>query len=231
MAMLPKSLRDFRYRIFYGLFLRRGFELVTLGDQSFGLQWTVCPTFLNAQSVIYSAGVGDEISFERELVKRFGCNVVLLDPSPMGVRTMELPENQIPQFKFFPAALAGHTGKLKVALRPNEAEPWFVRNDGAATESFEIPCVDLQSLMKQNGHTHIDLLKLDIEGSEYDVIDNLLDRGIPVRQVCADFDYGYVPGVRRSQAIRSIVKMAARGYRLLHQDGSNHLFMRKQWPA
>jgi FkbM family methyltransferase len=221
--MLSKTLRHLRYKVFYGLLLNRRFSLVTLGDQSYGVQWTLCPAGLNHNSVVYSGGVGEDISFEHALAKNYGCNVVLLDPSPTGLKTMARPENQIPQFRFLPLALAARSGKLKLAPPPEGGISWSAWNEGAQT--LEVECTDLQSLMQKNGHTHIDLLKLDIEGCEYEVIDDLLKRRIPVRQICADFDYGYVPGVRRSQAIRSILKLIARGYKLVFQEGCNHTFV------
>ena len=223
---IAKSIRNLRYNIFYGLLLRRGYELVTLGDTSIGLQWTICPTNLNERSIVYSAGVGSDISFERELVKRFGCNVILLDPSPTGVRTMSLPENKIPQFRFFPFALTRRAGKIKMAP-PEEAgvDSWSTKDQSKGT--IEIEATDLSSLMTKNGHRSIDLLKLDIEGCEYEVISDILDRGIPVRQLCADFDYGYAPGATRGQAIRAMLRLASRGYRLICQDGANHTFLRR----
>jgi len=223
MSLLPKPIRDLRYRIFYGLLLSRKFKLVMLGDRSYGVQWTICPTGLGPESVVYSGGVGEDISFEHALVKQFGCKIVLLDPSPTGLKTMQRPENQIPQLQFRPLALTAKPGKLKLAPPPAGGISWFASDAGAAT--LEVDCTDLSSLMQQNGHRHIDLLKLDIEGCEYEVIDDLLQRRIPVRQICADFDYGHVPGVRRSQAIRAMLKLAARGYRLVCQDGGNHTFV------
>jgi len=220
---MPKFLRDFRYRVFYGLLLSRKFNLVTLGDQSYGVQWTICPTGLGANSVVYSGGVGEDISFEHALLKNFGCNIVLVDPSPTGLKTMQRPENQIPQLRFSPVALAARSGRLKMAPPSEGGISWFAGNDQPGM--IEVECTDLQSLMQKNGHTHIDLLKLDIEGCEYEVIDNLLERRIPVRQICADFDYGYVPGARRSQAIRAMLKLAARGYKLVSQEGANHTFV------
>jgi FkbM family methyltransferase len=223
MFKLPKILRDLRYRLFYGPLIKRGYELVILGDRSYGLQWTICPRGLNASSVVYSGGVGEDISFEHELVKRFGCSIALCDPSPAGLKTMALPENRIPQFRFFPAALTAHSGKLRLAPpQPGEIS-WSAQKDGTAT--LEVTSVDLRSLMKQNGHARIDLLKLDIEGCEYEVIDDILRHRIPVRQICVEFHNGIVPGIRRRQTIRSILKLVARGYRLVCRDCANHTFI------
>jgi len=220
---LPKKLRDLRYKIFYSLLLRDGCERIVLGDQSIGLQWTICPTGLKAQSVVYSGGVGTDISFEHELVRRFGCNIVLLDPSPTGVKTMARPENSIPQLKFSPLALCASTGKLKMAPPVPGGDSWSAqRNDNA---TLEVASTDLSTLMRQNGHSHIDLLKIDIEGCEYEVIDDILRRRIPVRQICADFDYDRIAGASRGKAIRAMLKLAARGYKLISYEAANHTFV------
>jgi len=80
--------------------------------------------------------------------------------------------------------------------------------------------------MRENGHDHLDLLKLDIEGSEYAVLDDLLKQRIPVRQICVEYHNGTLPGIRRSQTIRSILKLLARGYKLIDYEGGNHTFLR-----
>jgi FkbM family methyltransferase len=225
MTLLPKFIRDLRYKLFYGLLLQRGHELQTLGAPGSICKWTICPRGLHAGSIVYSGGVGTDISFEQELVKRYGCRVILLDPSPSGIQTMALPENQIPQFKFFPLALTAGAGSLKMG-GPADGS-WHASEAGQQ----EVPSTDLAALMKQNGHTYIDLLKLDIEGCEYEVIDDVLENRIPVRQLCADFDYGYVPGVRRSQAIRAILRLKQHGYQLICQEGANHTFLNTRFSA
>jgi FkbM family methyltransferase len=222
MSILPKKIRDWRYAIFYGLVRRRGFPLLKLGQSCY---WTFCPKGLGARSVVYSAGVGKDITFEHALVKQFGCKVVLVDPSPTGRETMEQAENRIPEFKFFPVGLAGHPGTLSFAppRHPQEGS-WFAQGGQAAT--LELPCVDLCSLMQQNGHDHIDLLKIDIEGCEYEVIEDLLERRLPVRQLCVEYHHGILPEVRRSQTVRSILKLVRHGYKLLDHEGNNHTFLR-----
>jgi hypothetical protein len=66
---------------------------------------------------------------------------------------------------------------------------------------------------------------LDIEGSEYEVIDDFLKRRIPVRQLSVEFHHALIPGIRRSRTIRSIFKLLAHGYKLICQDGENYTFI------
>src|SRR5882757_5014443 len=109
----PKDTR-FRRRLLYirylltrALLIRSGYPLRELGERSSGCAYTICPVGLGPESVIYSGGVGKDISFEHALVKDFGCSVVIFDPSPIGLATMRLPMNQNANFRFFPVGLAG----------------------------------------------------------------------------------------------------------------------------
>ena len=220
-----RRLRLLRYELFYKLLVRRDVELVSLGNASGGCRWTICPQGLSAESVVYSAGVGGDISFEHELARRFHCSVMLCDPSPTGARTMELPENQISQFRFYRIALTGQSGTMYLAAPLKQEGDWWAA-PGSSNGTIEVPCADLLTWMKQNGHDHIDLLKLDIEASEYAVIDSLLEQRIAVRQLCVEFHHGIVPGIRRTQTIRVIVKLILHGYRLINHEVNNHTFIR-----
>jgi len=225
-----RMFRDWRYAVFYRLMLTRNQPVISLGNAATGCAWHFNPTELNSASIVYSGGAGNDITFEHALVENFGCTVVIFDPSPTGVATMSKPENQLPQFKFFHVALAGQPGHISLAPPQNPEEgSWFAQSSGAQT--IQVPCTDLISLMRENGHARIDLLKLDIEGSEYEVIDSLLAQRIPVRQLCVEFHHGMLPGIRRSQSIRAMLRLKARGYRLLAQHGNNHTFFRAgSWP-
>jgi FkbM family methyltransferase len=140
---------------------------------------------------------------------------------------MQRPENKLPEFHFRPVALAGYRGTLKLARPLNETGDWWLPSNGKETGSLELPCTDLASLMAERGHAHVDLLKLDIEGSEYVVIAHLLAHRIPVRQLCVEYHHGILPGIARSKTISSILRLLARGYKLVDHNVANHTFVRK----
>lgn len=219
---MVRSLKNLRYRLFYALLLRRA-HLLEFGNRQTGCSWFFCPDGLDQNSIMYGGGVGRDVTFEHALVKHFGCNVVLFDPSPTGAETMALPENRIPQFHFCPVGLSGRNGTLRFAPPPDLKEgSWFTAGDNQAT--IEVPCVDLGTLMKQNGHRRIDLLKIDIEGAEYDVLEHVLAQKLPVKQVLVEFHHNIIPGIPRRRSISYMLRLAAAGYKLLKQDGENHTF-------
>jgi FkbM family methyltransferase len=226
----PKDTR-FRRRLFYirhllkrTFLFKRGYRLANLGERSTGCSWTFCPDRLGPTSIVYSGGVGRDVTFEHALVQKFGCVVFLLDPSPTGLTTMNLPDNQIPQFRFSPVGLAGQSGTLRLAPPLADAEgSWFSHPNAA--NAVEAPCFDLATLLRQNGHTRINLLKLDIEGAEYGVIDQILRERIQVDQILVEFHDGLLPGVHLTQSLRALFRLLARGYHLLAEEGNNHTFL------
>ena len=44
--------------------------------------WPVCTGWLQPDAVVYSVGVGDDISFDRDLIARFGVTIHAFDPTP-----------------------------------------------------------------------------------------------------------------------------------------------------
>ena len=73
--------------------------------------------------------------------------------------------------------------------------------------------------MKTLGHEKIDVLKMDIEGAEYDVLSDFLACDASVRQLLVEFHHYWKDvGLQRTrEAIRSL-NLA--GYRIFHVSSS-----------
>lgn len=218
---LDRRFRNLRHSLFFGLVMSHRPALITLGGE---YPWTLDPSGLNNRSVVVSAGIGRDIRFEHALADRFNCRVLLLDPSPTGEATMRLPANQRADFTYLPLGLAAAAGPQGFGDPANPDEGSFVMASGTATHTF--PCTDLPALMRDQGLTHIDFLKLDIEGFEYGVLDALIRQRIPVRQIGVEFHHWAGGGPTRWTTIGCIMRLRARGYRLIHRHGWDLTFFR-----
>jgi hypothetical protein len=69
--------------------------------------------------------------------------------------------------------------------------------------------------MHEHGHTRIDLLKLDVEGAEYDVLDAMLADDLEVRILCVEFHKD--PSIDPMSSMTR--RLAAAGYDAFHIDG------------
>lgn len=184
--------------------------------------WTFVPDRLNADAIVYSLGVGEDISFDLALIAALGLTVHAFDPTPRVVswiQRQETPEN----FHFHALGVAGHDG---VAGFVAPANPQHVSHrlvtDGAATSgTVALPVRRLSTLMEQLGHRRIDLLKMDIEGAEYAVVEDLLKNNLDVRQLLVEFHHR-LPGVGWAATAEALRSLRAGGYRLFHvSDDAN----------
>ncbi len=180
--------------------------------------------------VIYCAGVGQGISFELELAKTSRRPILVFDPSPRGVATMA--EIDARNIEFFPVGLAATTGAIEFSMTRLDGEvsrsvvSRLGSDNGYGRVSFD--CWDLATAMNRSGDAAIDLLKMDIEGFEYEVIDQLLDQRIPVRQLCVEFHPWLAPGRTFGRTLKTIVKLYRAGYRIIYKHRGDHSFVLKE---
>jgi FkbM family methyltransferase len=156
--------------------------------------WSVCPDGLNSGSIVYSFGIGTDIMFDLALIARFGSVVHAFDPTPRAkswIQAQALPA----QFVYHDWGIAGYDGEMAFHAPRNPGSAHFSPvpryPGGALLGQVTAPVRTLKTIMAMLGHDHLDVLKLDIEGGEYDVIGNMLADKIPIRQLLIEFHHNY----------------------------------------
>jgi EAL domain-containing protein (putative c-di-GMP-specific phosphodiesterase class I) len=71
----------------------------------------------------------------------------------------------------------------------------------------------LSDIMSEYGHERIDLLKIDIEGSEYAVLDQVLDDNIEIKQLVVEVHERYIEN-GKLLTTKMIESLKAKGYKL-----------------
>jgi hypothetical protein len=96
-----------------------------------------------------------------------------------------------------------------------------------AGPAVQVPTRRLATLMGELGHTTVDVLKLDIEGAEYEVIEDMLQSHLDVRQLLVEFHHRF-PGVGIEKTKQTIRLLKSHGYALfcISPDGLNYSFIR-----
>ena len=105
-------------------------------------------------------------------------------------RSIEFVENEVatdPRFHFLPYGIWSEDRTMSFHQPEEELMFHSLTTDAVASGGFDAECKRVGTLMRELGHDHIDLLKLDIEGAEYDVIDDLVTCGIRPRVLCVEF--------------------------------------------
>lgn len=187
-------------------------DALLLGERSG--TWATAPRDLGPDSVVISGGVGDNVGWDLALIERFGCTVHAFDPTPRSVAWVaerELPE----RFVHRAVGLAGEDG-LRVFEAPASARSVnFALADAgtgstAAAGEGALPVRRLATVAAELGAERIDLLKLDVEGAEYEVLADALEHGPPIDQLLVEFHHG-TAGWTLEHTTRTVDALAAAG--------------------
>ena len=150
-----------------------------------GVPYKIYNENINSKSIIYSFGIGCDYTFEQELCEKYGATVYAFDPSP-EVRD-EMQKDKTSNLKYYPYGIADKDGGNK----------WYVPKSGGTdyseciaywvedTSYIEVEVYSLKTLMKKLGHDRIDLLKMDVEGTEFKVLPQILGK-IDINQICIE---------------------------------------------
>jgi FkbM family methyltransferase len=174
--------------------------------------WTVSTAGLGPDSIVYSVGVGDNVAWDLALIERFGVTVHAFDPTPAcigWVGAQSLPT----AFRFHPVGVAARDGVARFRIPRRGFNYLPARPDEAA--AVAAPVRRIATLMRELGHDRLDVLKLDIEGGEYEVLDDLLLEELSVGQLLVEFHHNFptIPFARTEKAVRRLI---AAGYQLFH---------------
>jgi FkbM family methyltransferase len=199
----------------------------TLGTE-YGHQ-TVCTLALWPGAIVYSFGVGEDVSFDLALIQKFGCEVYAFDPTPRSIAWVASSVHD-PRFHFSPVGIAAKDGAVQATPpeNPNYVSRYKPRAGAAADHAIEFPVKRYETIRRELGHDRVDILKLDIEGFEFEVIPDLLRADILPGQVLVDFHHG-VYGYTEAETRRIARHMSKAGFALFHiaEDGHHGSFINR----
>jgi FkbM family methyltransferase len=186
--------------------------------------WTIIPELLDRNGVMYSFGVGNDISFDLAAIQRFGMEVHGFDPSPESARWIarqELPGS----YTFHSYGLGTTDGTIRF-FAPRAHSSMYSQQPGhvnASNAEIMLPVLTLSSIVKSLGAVRIDVLKMDIEGAEYDLLDSVVGCLVPVRQLLIEFHHRI--GVRPlSATVKSVDFLRSHGFQLFHVSETSSEF-------
>ena len=206
------------------LFVWRDLRIETQRHGSAYGGWHVVPEGITPDSVVYSFGVGEDISFDLSFIATYGTTIHAFDPTPKSLawlRTQTLPLRLI----IHDYGIAAFDGEIAFYPPENDAHVSHTVLDRPATKdrAIHVPVKRLCTIMAELGHSSLDILKMDIEGAEYDVIEDMLSSGIRPRQVLIEFHHRF-PNVGVAETKKAIQKLRHAGYSLCSISESYEVF-------
>jgi FkbM family methyltransferase len=177
----------------------------------------ICPGLLPPQPVVFSFGVGDDISFDLVLIHKYNGNIEAFDPTPASETFIKLQHPSSSRFRHHPVGLQKTNGDRTFYFPrdPNFSGTVFPRwkNDTKDVEVLSLPFKKFETILAELKPKQIDILKMDIEGSEYDVLDDILSSNVPITQILIEFHHRF-PGRSLKDTKDAIAKLKTKGYLL-----------------
>jgi FkbM family methyltransferase len=174
--------------------------------------------------------VGRDIDFELALIQRFGLIVHAFDPTPVSLEWASrehLPDG----FILHPIGLADYDGPAGF-MPPRiggALESFSMVRGGRADTVVGAPVHRLSTIMAMLGHLQVDVLKMDIEGAEYQVLPDILKGGIAPSQILVEFHHRWKE-IRPTKTRWLIDLLNQHGFLVadLSPLGREYLFVRRE---
>ena len=192
-ARTPSAFARWRPAKVRGALRRRSFELrvprmrfapaaglAHLGSAYGG--WILPVAMIEPSWTCYMVGAGGDVAVDLELVREHGATVRCFDAVARFVELAGAEAGGLAGFSAHHAAIAAHDGPIRMQLS-HDPRSSSVSAAGLydSDRYVELPGRTLPSLMAELGDERIDLLKLDVEGSEYELLPQIDLRAFGVK--------------------------------------------------
>jgi len=185
------------------------------GDETLRLDYP-----LQEDSVVFDLG-GYKGDFAAAIHERYKCKVFLFEPVLAFYQVCANRFKGNPKIACFHFGLSSAEGEFYISDEDNASS----LVNGKAVESGEkVKVRKMTDFMKAEGIGKIDLLKINIEGGEYDVLPCLIDAGKmgDIRFLQVQF-HDFIPGaVENREKIRDALKRT-------HEESWNYEFVWESW--
>jgi len=162
--------------------------------------WSDIP--VSSDTVVVDAG-GFEGSWSKEMLVRYGCRVLIVEPVPDYARHLRDIFGRNDRVEVVQGALFGRDGKATIGVGAESSGVFL----STAAKTVTVPLLDVARVFRERDLTEVACFKLNVEGSEYDILDRLIEARLihRVRSLVVQF-HGNVPDhvARRAAIQRSL---------------------------
>ena len=182
-----------------------------LGSPYGGWMIATMPLCDVSSPVVLSFGLGDDVSFDEAMISTYHARVFGFDPTPASLRW--LAAHGVPAgMSVEPIGIAAFDGEQEFAMSAGETRGNFSsKQRGDITVVCQVR--RYATLLAMLGLRRVDVLKLDVEGAEFDIIDDLLASAALPTQLLVEFHHR-LHNIHVSETRRSVRAIQRAGFSL-----------------
>jgi len=162
--------------------------------------WCIVAGSLTSGSVVVDIGVGEDTSFTESIINRYGCMVHGFDLTPRAIRYVKGLAND--RLQLHPVGIGTTSGLAYLFLPNNDAHVSgaLTRERHLRCRAVEVELITIGQVCETLACDRIDLLKMDIEGTEFVVIgsEEFRRRAPSIGQFCVEFHHRWRGRGKRS---------------------------------
>lgn len=244
----------FRYKVFSVKFARFmqpvKFNLAEMPIEKFGNDYSfvfVPKEKLDKKSIVYSIGVGEDIISDIEMVNKIKCGIVLIDPTPKSKKhfdhifnnikagqpafadngtSYDITKDNLEKLTLHPYAIYNEDKEVKFFLpKLDESVSYSITNIQNTKKFIKVKARKMKSLMNLLKHDKIDFLKLDIEGAEFEVLEDIIKDKVDIKTIYVEYHYNETLGLSKSieQIQKSVNLICENGYAIYHCSDDRYI--------
>ncbi len=171
-----------------------------------------------SKPVIYSFGVGNDVSFDVEAADLFGVPVFMYDPTP-NVALFMNDYHGDQRLVFKNEGIYSRDSEVKLYTSDKVLNSSLYPIHGKDKHEI-VRCRTLGDFLAENGHDHIDILKMDVEGVADDVLEQIMDETeIRPKQIVTEFEIKGIenPLTYLPRILALTQKLQDKGYMVFNQ--------------
>ena len=151
--------------------------------------WTYNASRITPDAVVYSVGIGEDASWDMAMLADHGVRVWGFDPTSKAATYVQTHAIFAIGSDFTQEGLGLMKGMMEFTKPLNpEHVSMRVGNVNGMGETISVPINTLNNWMGERGHAYLNLLKIDIESSEYAVLEDwIARRWFPMDQLLVEF--------------------------------------------
>lgn len=173
--------------------------------------WSIDLDLITEGDFIIDAGLGEDVSFLEDLLNLKSVNIIGIDPTEKSHKFLE--KKNLNNFSLIKKCVAKE-GVKEIEMFKNKnpdhvSESYFIDHSSIKeVEKYKAECISLKYLIREYNPS---LIKIDIEGAEYDVLEECYG----VKQICVEFHHHCIPSKTISDTNRCLEFFTSRGYKII----------------